>query len=127
MCRNSNKHTTKSRETIPLNNGCCRSGFIKHASVLKGILAGVQYIKSYIKGIVLRDLHICFLVLIGTSHVAPLERVHLLLKFRFHVEFFDFHVSSKVVYSVSGAGLLDFSKLLSYPCTRILLRGSCKC
>jgi hypothetical protein len=52
------------------------------------------------------------------------ERVRLLLKFRFRVEFFDFRFSAYLVYSVSKSGLLDFPQLLSEPHTRILYYGA---
>jgi hypothetical protein len=44
-----------------------------------------------IKGIVSRDLHICFLVSIESSEdPTPYGAVHLILKFSFHVKFFRF-------------------------------------
>jgi hypothetical protein len=47
--------------------------------------------KEDIKGTVSRDFVICFLVSFDRSDVSThKERVHLLLKFRFRVEFFDF-------------------------------------
>jgi hypothetical protein len=65
-----------------------------------------------IKGIASRDVQICFLVSIDRSHVGtPCD---LLLKCYFRVVFFDFRVSVLVVYSVNGAGLLDFPQLLSF-------------
>jgi hypothetical protein len=48
-----------------------------------------------VKGIVSRDLHICFLIPFDRSEVSThQERVLLLLKFRFRVEFFNFRVSA---------------------------------
>jgi hypothetical protein len=45
------------------------------------------------KGIVSRDFGVCFLVSFDRSEVPThQERFHLLLKFRFRVEFFDFRV-----------------------------------
>jgi citrate lyase synthetase len=44
-----------------------------------------------LKGIVSRDFVVCFLVSFNRSEVPTYnERVHLLLKFRFRVKFFDF-------------------------------------
>jgi hypothetical protein len=42
------------------------------------------------------------------------ERARLLLKFRFPVEYFDFRVSAWLIYSVSGAELLDFPQLIGF-------------
>jgi hypothetical protein len=56
---------------------------------------GIKKKKLYIKGIVSRDLHICFLVSIDRSEIPThTKRVRLLLKFRFRVEFFDFRGSA---------------------------------
>jgi hypothetical protein len=46
-----------------------------------------------IKGIVSRDFVVCFLVSFDRSYISThQERVLLLLKVRFRIEFFDFHV-----------------------------------
>jgi hypothetical protein len=64
----------------------------------KSVLHEVLYIRvSFFKGIVSRDLHILYVFLIpfDRSEVSThKERVLLLLKFCFRVEFFDFCVSA---------------------------------
>jgi hypothetical protein len=56
-------------------------------------VAKQDFIVSSVKGIVSPDFVICFLVSIDRSEVPThKERVHLLLKFCFCVEFFDFRV-----------------------------------
>jgi hypothetical protein len=75
------------------------------------------------KRIVWRDFVVYLLVSFDRSEVPThKERVHLLLKYRFRVEIFDFRVSAQWTYPVSRDELLDFPQLLWSP-----LRGSCKC
>jgi hypothetical protein len=52
--------------------------------------------------------------------------LHLILKFSFRVEFFDFRISAWFVHSASGSGLLDFLQRLSQLRTGIPLCGSSK-
>jgi hypothetical protein len=57
---------------------------------------------------------VCFLVSFDSSEVpSHSDLVQLLFTFRFHVELFDFRISAKLVYTLSGAGLLDYPQLLS--------------
>jgi hypothetical protein len=65
--------------------------------IKKMIFRPVQYIKmsQAFKGMVSRDFVLYFLVSFDRSEVCTnAELVRLLLKFRFHVEFFDFRVSA---------------------------------
>jgi hypothetical protein len=53
----------------------------------------VSHINTVLKGIVSRDFMVCFLVSFDRSDIPThQERVLLLLKVRFRIEFFDFRV-----------------------------------
>jgi hypothetical protein len=54
---------------------------------------GILALQSSIKGIVIRDFVVCFLVSFDRSEVST-HQEHLLLKLCFRVEFFDFRVSA---------------------------------